>query len=448
MKRILILGSGQSTGYLVDYLLRKSQEKEYFLTVCDRNLETAQRLIGDHQNAQALEFDANDAATRASLLSQSNIVVNMLTRPFQYPVAIDCLNAGVPMITASYEDPKVHSLHNDVVKKGLLFLNEMGLDPGIDHMVAMQTISSVRSSGGIIESFRSYGSGLPATLDPLNPFHYALTWNPRNVLLAGEDGAIFKENNRIKMLPFHKIFEQTWSVEVDGIGTMEAYPNRDSIGYGKILGLEYAHTIIRGTLRYPGWGEVWQQIINLGMTNETIKIPDLPNMTYREFTEMFLPEVHGAKKLEHDIAGYLYISPTGEIIKKLKWFGLFSKDKIGGTVTTAAEVMIDLMKKKFKLPEGMRDMVVLMLEIEAKYEADNGRRERILHTMIEIGTEQHTAIAKTVGLPVAIGTELMLEGKLQVTGCHIPIHASIYEPVLQAIRQEGIVFKQFAEPIQ
>lgn len=447
MKRILILGAGQSTGYLVDYLLKRSQEKEYFLTVCDRNLELAQNMVGDHSNAQALLFDANDATTRAGLIQQSNIVVNMLTRPYQYPVAIDCMNAGVPMITASYEDPKVQSLHNDVAKKGILILNEMGLDPGIDHMIAMQTISAIRNNGGIIESFRSYGSGLPSSIDPRNPFHYALTWNPRNVLLAGEDGAIFKENNRIKVLPFHKIFEQTWSVDVGRIGSMEAYPNRDSLAYGKILGLQYAHTIIRGTLRYPGWGEAWQQIINLGMTNEAIKIPDLPSMTYREFTEMFLPEVHGAKKLEHDIAGYLYISPTGEIIQKLKWLGLFSKEKIGGTVSTAAEVMIELMKKKFKLPEGMKDMVVLMLDIEAKYANDKDRKERIQRTMIEIGTDHHTAIAKTVGLPVAVGTELILDGKIQITGCHIPIHSSIYDPVLQAIQQEGITFDEIVEPL-
>ncbi len=447
MKRILILGAGQSTGYLVDYLLQRAQEKEYFITICDRHLENAQALIHDHPSAQALALDANEASARVSLIQQSNIVVNMLTRPFQYPVAIDCLNAGVSMITASYEDPKVLSLHNDVAKKGIVILNEMGLDPGIDHMIAMQTISAIRNNGGIIESFRSYGSGLPASKDTQNPFHYALTWNPRNVLLAGEDGAIFKENKRIKVLPFHKIFEQTWPVEVNGLGSMEAYPNRDSLAYGKILGLQYAHTIVRGTLRYPGWGEAWQQIINLGMTNETIKIPDLAEKSYREFTEMFLPEVHEVKKLEHDLAGYLYISPTGGIMQKLKWLGLFSKEKIGGNVSTAADVMIDIMKKKFKLPDGMRDMVVLMLDIEAKYADDGDRKEKIQRTMIEIGTEQHTAIAKTVGLPVAVGTELILDGKIQITGCHIPIHSSIYEPVLQAIQAEGITFEEVSETL-
>ncbi len=439
MKHILILGAGKSTSYLIAHLLGEAVEQDWFVTVCDRNLATAQQRISAHPRGQAIGLDIDDTAARAALIGKADIVVNMLTRPYQYLIAVDCLNNNAHMLSASYEDIRVRTLETDAHRKNILILNEMGLDPGIDHMTGMAILERIRAAGGFVTSFRSYGSGLPAPEVAAGPLKYSVTWNPRNVLMAGEDGAIFKEDGKIKVLPFHQVFQRTWTVEVDGIGTMEAYPNRDSLGYEHILGLKQNHTIVRGTLRYPGWSETWQYIVHLGLANESLRIPNLREMTYRELTEMFLPAMEGKMKLEQQMANYLGISPTGHIMQNLKWLGLCSKDKIGFDVDTVAGVMIRLMQDKFRLPEGARDMVILVHEIEAVYPNEKNRVEKITDTMIEYGTPNgETAISRTVGLPLAVSTRLILEGRIPLSGCHIPTHPAIYKPVLAELELAGL----------
>ncbi len=449
MKQILILGAGQSTPSLITYLLRHAVEEDWFVTVCDKDVTVAEQRVQGHPRGQTVGFDINDAGTRAALFAKTDLVVNMLTRPFQHLVALECLHHGVHMISASYEDPRVRSLQTDAHRRNILILNEMGLDPGIDHMIGMALIQRLREDGALITSFRSYGGGLPAPDTTTNPLHYAITWNPRNVLMAGEDGAIYKEDGRIKLLPFHQVFQRTWTVEVEGLGLMEAYPNRDSLSYESSLHLENVRTIIRGTLRYPGWSETWQQIVHLGLANEVLRIPKLRDLTYRELTEMFLPPFENRLRLEQQVASYLGISPTGRIMHNLKWLGLFSEEKIGIDVETVAEVMIHLIKNKLRMPAGVRDMVVLVHEIEAEYPEDGKRRERTTSTMVDFGTAgEVTAIAKAVGLPVAIAAKLLLTGKIPLTGCHIPTHPSVYEPVLRELRESGFAFRERAEPMR
>lgn len=441
MKRILILGAGKSSVYLISYLLGIAKERDYFITVCDRDEKMAQDAVNHHSQGQAIGMDINDSATRISLIGSSDIVINMLTRPYQFQVALDCLNAGISMISASYEDPKVKTLHRDAVQKNIIILNEMGLDPGIDHMLAMSLLSDLKAKGAVIKSFRSYGSGLPEAKIDTNPFDYAITWNPRNVLLAGEDGAIYKEDGKIKILPFHRIFDRTWGVPVKGLGYFEAYPNRDSLSYGSLLGINDSHTVIRGTLRYPGWSEAWKQIIQLGMTNELILIPELPEMTYRQFTAMFLPASTNDANVEQEAANYLGISPTGNIMSKLIWLGLFSREKIGGTAVTAAQAMTQLILKKFVLPDGMTDMVILQIEVEAVYPEENYRKEKISRLMIDYGNRSsYTAISRTVGMPVAVAADLLLQKKIQLIGVQIPTHPAIYERVLPALVENGIKY--------
>ncbi len=439
MKHILVLGAGKSTSYLISHLLEEAQEQDWFVTVCDKDLSTAQSRIRNHPRGQAIGLDINDTTARASMIGKAHIVVNMLTRPYQYLIAVDCLNNNAHMLSASYEDIRVRTLEPDAHRRNILILNEMGLDPGIDHMTGMAILEKIRSNGGFVTSFRSYGSGLPAPEVAAGPLKYAITWNPRNVLMAGEDGAIFKEDGKIKVLPFHQVFQRTWIVEVEGVGTMEAYPNRDSLAYEHILGLRQNHTIVRGTLRYPGWSETWQWIVHLGLANESLRIPNLREMTYRELTEMFVPAIEGKMKLEQQMASYLGISPTGHIMQNLKWLGLFSKDKIGLDVETAADVMIHLMQEKLRLPNGARDMVILVHEVEALYPKEKNRLEKITDTMIEYGKPRgETAISRTVGLPLAITTRLILNGKIPLTGCHIPTHPAIYRPVLVELEKAGL----------
>ncbi|MGB6649940.1 MAG: saccharopine dehydrogenase C-terminal domain-containing protein, partial [Bacteroidota bacterium] len=315
MKHIVVLGAGQSTPFLISYLLKHAEENDWFVTVGDLNGALAERSVAGHPRGQGFAFDINDAPTRSALMSKAQVVINMLTRPYQYLVALECLNNGAHMLTASYEEPGIRSLDADAHRNNILILNEMGLDPGIDHMKAMQLIQRVRGRRGTVLSFVSYGGGLPAPEADTNPLRYAITWNPRNVLLAGEDGALYREEGKIKLLPFHQVFERTWTVNVEGVGTFEAYPNRDSLSYEKALGLRKDRTIIRGTLRYPGWSETWQHIVHLGLTNESLLIPGLEKMSYRDLTETCLPLSPEGAKLEHELADYLGISRTGRIME-------------------------------------------------------------------------------------------------------------------------------------
>jgi saccharopine dehydrogenase-like NADP-dependent oxidoreductase len=447
MKNVLILGAGQSTPYLINYMLEQAEEHDWYVTVCDMNCELAQKRIGGHSRGVAVEFDVNDETMRKTLIGKSDVVINMLAPTFQYLIALDCLNFGKHMITASYENIRIPDLNKDAIRKGILILNEMGLDPGIDHMSAMSLIHKIWEKGGRVKSFISYGSGLPAPEVNSNPLKYCITWNPRNVVMAGESGAQYMEEGKIKILPHYEVFQRTWAVEVEGIGTFEAYPNRDSLIYQNIFNLRHVDTMIRGTLRYPGWSETWLQIVRLGLPNETMKIPELKEKTYAELTEMFLPLGSSGSSLEGRVANFLGINPTGGIMSNLRWLGLFDDSKIKGNPTTAAEVMIDILMEKMPLPPNSRDMVALIHQIDAEY-PESGAKERITSALIEYGEENgFTAISKTVGLPAALAAKLLLLDKLPITGCQIPTHPIIYTPILEELGKLGLSFTEKVEKI-
>lgn len=448
MKNILILGAGQSAPFLISYLLDEAKKHEWSITLCDMNLELANSRIDGHPNGTAVKFDVNDEESRHAQIKNADVVVNFLAPRFQYIIALDCVTFGKHMISASYEHENIADLSNDAERKGILILNEMGLDPGIDHMSAMRIVQQVREQGGQIKSFVSYGSGIPAPEVKSNPLNYCITWNPRNVAMAGESGAQYMEKGKIKILSRRGIFLRTWDVEVEGIGRLEAYPNRDSLVYIDLFDLKHVKTMIRGTLRYPGWSETWNQIVKLGMPNESMKVPGLPDMTYEEYTDMFLPLNTSGSKIETRVANTLGISPTGNIINNLRWLGLFGKKKIGGNVTTSTDVLVKLLTEKMPLPEGARDMVILQHEIVAQYSEEKNRREKITSTLIEYGEPNgFTAISKTVGLPAAIAVKLLMTGELPVTGCHIPVNREIYTKVLNELEKAGIKFVEKREKI-
>ncbi|HQU71798.1 MAG: saccharopine dehydrogenase NADP-binding domain-containing protein [Calditrichaeota bacterium] len=447
MKRILVLGAGQSAPYMIDYLLNIAQENDWFITVGDLNVESARKVIRGHSRGNAIAFDINDAAMRDNLFQSADLVVNFLSPTFQYLIALESLNHNTSMVSASYELPRVKALEPDCLRRGIIILNEMGLDPGIDHMSAMALINRIRANGGSISSFVSYGSGIPAPGVNHNPLRYCITWNPRNVVRAGEVGAQYMETGEIKVLPHHHVFHRTWQVKVDGVGTLEAYPNRNSLVYQSLFGLENVHTMIRGTLRWPGWSETWQQVVKLGIYNDSMEIPGLPERTYREFIQMFLPLHSSGSQLEQRVANFLQINPTGRIMENLTWLGLFEDQPIGGNVRTAGDVMTNLLIQKMPLPPGERDMVILSHEMVVDY-PDQDRSEKIISTMVEYGVpDGFTAISKTVGLPAAIAVKLILNGELPLTGVHIPTHPAIYEPVLRELEEAGIVFVEKAVPL-
>ncbi len=448
MKKVLILGAGQSSPFLISYMLDQAEKYNWFVTVADYNYDAACEKVNNHSKGQAVQFDVNDEKLRNRLIKKADVVLNLLAPPYQYLIAIDCLHHSKPVISASYENERVGDLNKDAQRKGILILNEMGLDPGIDHMSAMALIQKIRDNGGYVTSFVSYGSGVPAPDVKSNPFDYCITWNARNVVMAGESGAIYMEEGRIKMLPYNQLFQRTWSVDVDGVGTFEAYPNRDSMVYQELFKLSKVNTMVRGTLRYPGWSETWLQIVRLGLPNEHLKIPGLSEMTYRQYTQMFLPLNANGGKLEARIANFLKISPTGVIMEKLKWLGLFDDIVIGGNVKTSLDVMQNILNDKMPLPQGKRDMVMLIHQLEAEFPEQN-KRENYVSTLIDYGEpDGMTAIAKTVGAPAGIAAKLILTGELPLTGTHIPTHPAIYTKVLAELEELNLKFVEKVEVIE
>lgn len=447
MKNILVLGAGRSSPYLIDRLLRMAEARDWRVTVGDVDPEVAEARIAGHPRGTAMRFDVNDEAIRSGAIEAADVVINMLAPGFQDLVAWDCVAHGRHMVSVSYRDRAVRDLDRDARRKGILLLCEMGLDPGIDHMSAMSVIERVRAEGGRITAFRSYGSGVPAPDQEQNPLRYVITWNPRNVVMASEHGAQYMEAGRIKLVPWHHVFHHTWPVDVAGVGRFEAYPNRDSLAYMKLFGLDDVRTMIRGTLRYPGWSETWAQIVRLGLPNENLRIPDLCRRSYRDVTEMFLPMSGVRGRTEERLARFLHISPTGRIMENLTWLGLFSDEPIGCAGDTPAAMLIHLLKKRLPLLPGMRDLVILLHELDIEY--DGARPpERVRSSLVATGdADGFTAMARTVGLPVAVATRLILDGELELAGSRIPTQPSVYAPVLGEIAREGLVFSESVEPL-
>jgi len=443
MKKILILGAGKSTPYLINYMLNNARKHDWFIAVADRDVALARSRVHDHPSGTAFALDATDVNLLSTEIDQADLVINLLAPQFQHQVAWHCIEHGAHMISVSYQDQRILDLERDAHRKQLIILTEMGLDPGIDHMSAFALIQNVRDRGGLVKKFESYGGGLPAPDSLNNPLKYIISWNPRNVVMAGENGAQYIRNGKIKIVPYHNLFQHSWPIEIEGLGKMEAYPNRDSLIYQGVMGFKNAKTVIRGTIRYPGWSETWQQIVKLGLPNEKLPIPGLPRMTYAQLVEMFLPANVSGSTLEQQVANFLNISPTGKIMENLTWLGLFSDKKIGGSAENAAEAMTQLIDMQLAFDEDSRDMVVLYHSLEAKYPGENNRKEHISTTMLHYGdSEGFTAMAKSVGLPAAIAAKLILNGEVPITGCLMPTHPLIYQPILKELEEHGFLFTE------
>jgi saccharopine dehydrogenase-like NADP-dependent oxidoreductase len=441
VKNLLVLGAGRSSSFLIARLLQDAADEGWFVTVGDLDPALARQAVDDHPRGDAIRFDVNDAGLRSAEIAKADLVINMLPATYQDLVAWDCVNHGRHMISVSYRDQAVRDLDLDAKRRGVLLLCEMGLDPGIDHMSAISLIRRIEGDGGRIVGFRSYGSGIPAPDQEHNPLRYVLTWDPRNVVMAGYEGAQYMEDGQTKIVPYHQVFHHTWQVEVESVGMLEAYANRDSMSYMRSFGLKDVKTMIRGTLRWPGWSETWSQIVRLGLPNETLRIEGLCDRTYREVVEMFLPAGVSGTNLEQRVPTFLRINPTGRIMENLRWLGLFSDERIGCRGDTSAAMLEHLLKSKLPLTPDVRDMVVLVHEVEADY--PKSARESKLWTsslVVEGEAGGHTAMSHTVGLPVALAARLLLRGELPLTGSAIPTHPSIVDPILRELGAAGLEF--------
>jgi saccharopine dehydrogenase-like NADP-dependent oxidoreductase len=437
MKNILVIGAGKSAVTLINYLLNESVKNNWTVTVADYNLDLALKASNNHSNSRSIFFDVNNINQRNKEIISSDIVVSMLPASMHILVARDCVNFKKNLVTASYVSDEILALDTQAKENGVLLLNEIGLDPGIDHMSAMKVIDDLKSQGAEITSFKSFCGGLIHPDSDNNPWNYKFTWNPRNVILAGQGTAQYIVNDTYKYIPYHQLFKRTETLNILNAGEFEGYANRDSLSYRKSYGLEDISTMFRGTLRKKGFCRAWDIFIQLGMTSDDYKMIDSQSMKCSDFTNLFLPK-NDKNSLEENFCDYLSIPLDSEDFKKIEWLGLFSDTIIGLDNLTPAQFLQKIAESKLSLESNDKDMVVMQHQFE--YLIDD--YTNVLHSsLIVFGDNQiNTAMAKTVGLPVAISVKLILSGAINLSGVKIPTSKDIYLPVLNELEDNGITF--------
>lgn len=445
MRHILIIGAGRSASSLIEYLLNKAEPENLHITIADLSVELAQRKTKNHPRATAIAFDIFNEADRKAEISKADIVISMLPAHLHFEVAKDCITYKKHMVTASYISPAMQGLDELVKQNNLIFMNEIGLDPGIDHMSAMKVIDEIRDQGGKITLFESFCGGLVAPESDNNLWNYKFTWNPRNVVLAGQGGtAKFLHEGTYKYIPYNMLFRRTEFMEVEGYGRFEGYANRDSLKYRSVYGLDDARTLYRGTLRRVGFSRAWNIFVQLGMTDDTYIMDHSETMSYREFINAFLP-YHPTDSVELKLRHMLKIDQDDVLWDKLVELDLFNAKKIIGLRdATPAQILEKILSDSWSLSADDKDMIVMYHKFG--YEL-NGEKKQIDSTMVCIGDDQtYTAMAKTVGLPVAMATLQILNGKIKTYGVQLPIYKEVYLPILNELEEFGVVFHEKQVP--
>ena len=441
MRKILVIGAGKSASSLIKYLLDKSTEENLQIIVADREITSAKKILNDHQNSKAIILDVFNDEARVEAIKNADIVISMLPARFHIEVAKDCVKYSKSMVTASYVSKEMQALNDDVVAKGLVFMNEIGLDPGIDHMSAMQVIDRIRGNGAKLLLFESFTGGLVAPESDDNLWNYKFTWNPRNVVVAGQGSAAkFIQEGKYKYIPYHKLFRRTEILDLGEYGKFEGLANRDSLKYRGVYGLEDISTLYRGTIRKIGFSRAWNVFVQLGMTNDTYTIENSENMTYRNFTNSFLAySPHDSVELK--LRYYLKIDQDDIVWDKLLEIGIFdSNKKVTLKNATPAQILQKILMDKWTLKEEDKDMIVMMHKFG--YEFKGEKHQINSYMQIKGENQTYTAMAKTVGLPVAIASLKILNGEIKTPGVQVPITKEVYEPILKELEDYGITFKE------
>lgn len=436
MKRILVLGAGRSSSALISYLLQQAAQNSFEVAVGDFSHEAALERVGTHPRGNAIAFDINNSATSEQEIAKADIVISLLPAHLHVRVAAICLTHKKHLLTASYVSDEMKELHGDAVKNALLFLNECGLDPGIDHMSAMQVMDRIRKEGGNITSFESFTGGLIAPeTDPENPWRYKFTWNARNVVMAGQSTAKYLLNGSYKYIPYQQLFKRTTAVEVPGHGRYEGYANRDSLKYIDTYGLQGVKTMLRGTLRNEGFCSAWNAFVQLGCCEDTFLMEGANTLTHRSFLNSFLGGGTDAE-VEQKICGVMGWEDGSREMQKMKWLGLFEEEKVGLERGTPAQLLEHILNKKWKLAPADKDMIVMWHRFG--YELA-GRQKEVQASLVVKGEDAvQTAMAKTVGLPLGIAALCLLRNHIAVRGVVLPTLPEIYEPVLADLKKIGI----------
>lgn len=440
MNSILIIGAGRSASVLINYVLKLALERNWQVTVADSNLELAQQKIAGFPQARAAWLDVMKANDRRDLIGRADVVVSLLPAHLHLEVAQDCIRLNKHLITASYVSKEMYRLGDEARDRELIFMGEMGLDPGIDHMSAKQKIDEIQEKGGKLKSFHSYTGGLIAPESDDNPWHYKFTWNPRNVVLAGQGTAQYLENGKFKYIPYNRLFEQAYPVDIPGMGEYEVYANRDSLLYREVYGLKDIPTIFRGTIRHKGYCEAWNALVRLGLTDGSYPILDADKITYHELMEAYLGNSDFSGSVKDRVAQFLDVATDSDVMEKLNWLGLFRKKRVKMPHATPALILENLLLDKWKLQPDDKDMIIMQHEFA--YELD-GKEKKEISTMVIKGQDSvNTAMAQLVGLPLGIFVKLVMEGRIKSAGVQIPVMKEVYEPVLHELKDFGIEFKE------
>ena len=442
--RLLLLGAGRSAASLIQYLLRHAPTEKWFLTVADVNPAHLAPVLAAHSEyARAVPFSTENEALLDELVAQADTVISMLPATLHPLVARACVRHGRHLATASYVSPEIAGLHDEAAAAGVTLLMECGLDPGLDHMSAMRALAGIRARGGVLTSFKSYCGGLLApAAEADNPWKYKFTWNPRNVVLAGQSTAKYLENGHVRFIPYQQLFARTEAVAVPGVGAFEGYANRDSLSYRAPYGLDEIPTILRGTLRRPGYCAAWHALVRLGLTDDATNLGNAETLTWAELIEALLPAARvPGLDLPTRLAAYLGLDPVGEEMGRLNWLGLFSARPVGHAHATPAQLLERLLSEKWQLQPHDHDLIVMQHQFEFDL---GGKSHRLTSSLAVTGDDAtHTGMAKTVGLPLGMAVRRLLRGEIHARGVLIPVAADLYEPILDELAAEyGIRFME------
>jgi len=441
LKTILVFGAGKSATVLIDYLKTTVSEKNWKLIVADANAEQARAKLGNAPNTEAIEVNVTDADERRMLIESSDIVISLLPPFLHIHVVKDCVAVGRNLLNASYVDDAIRNLEAEIRSKELLFLCEMGLDPGIDHMSAMQLFDEIRAKGGTIISFKSHCGGLIAPESDDNPWHYKISWNPRNIVMAGHAGAAYKESGQLVQKTYNEVFENCKEIVVDELPSFAWYPNRDSLSYMPLYRLENTTTFIRTTLRYADFCKGWDVVVDVDLTNEHDHSLVSKCKTYNDWFSAKLHQVEG-RELSLRMYLELYVKEADHdiILEQFAFLDLESNEPLPAAAKCSADILQSKVEQKLALQPNDKDIIVMLHEIG--YEL-NGEIKTINSSLVVKGEDSlRTAMAKTVGLPLGIAAKLILEEKIKLKGLHIPTHKDIYEPVLEELKQHAVVFRE------
>lgn len=423
---IVVFGAGKSATVLIGYLGRICQAKNWTCTIADKDLKSLEKKISGYPSLKANGLSIENVAERRGLITTADIVISLLPPGLHFWVAQDCVALRKNLLTASYLDAQIKSLESAINEAGLLFIGEMGLDPGIDHMSAMQIIEEIKEKGGTIHSFKSHCGGLIAPESDNNPWHYKISWNPRNIVTAGKAGAVYKENGTHVDIPYEKIFVDCGQLAIPEVGTLAYYPNRDSLSYIPLYQLENAKTFVRTTLRYASFCTGWEKMVAAQLTSDEAII-NTDGLSYADFFSSHLNK----HKVNLD---------TADLKEQFNFLGLNNPALINKGEMSTAQLLQDILEDKWKLAPGDKDLIVMLHEFEYTL---NQQKFALNSSLVVKGDDElRTAMAKTVGMPLGIAAVLILENKIQLKGLHIPIVKEIYEPVLAELAKEGIAFNE------